>query len=332
MRIPFPPRNGTAVAIAGVMLVAACQGTVTTPPTASLTSAATPSGAPLSGDIRIDGSSTVYPITEAIAEEFPVENPSVRVTVAFSGTSGGFKKFCAGETDANDASRPIKQEEVDECQGAGVTPVELPVAYDGLSVMVNPANDWVTCLTVSQLKLIWDSGSAVQTWADVDPSWPAENINLYGPGADSGTFDYFTEVINGEVDRSRSDYTQSEDDNSLVQGVAGDRDALGYFGYAYYQPNKDRLKIVPIDAEKGGGCVEPTAETISAGTYAPLSRPLFIYPSKEALQRPEVEAFFRYYLANVDSFLGTGEGQVGYVPAHADLKAEAQANLEAALQ
>jgi len=325
VRLPFPLRI-PAVAIAGVMLVAACQGTATSPPTS------TPSGPVLSGEIEIDGSSTVYPVTEAIAEEFQIENPGVRVTVAFSGTGGGFKRFCAGETDANDASRPVKQDEIDTCKTAGVTPVELPVAYDGLSVMVNPANDWVTCLTVSQLRQIWDSGSTVRTWADVNPAWPAEKINLYGPGADSGTFDYFTEVINGEIDRSRSDYTQSEDDNSLVQGIAGDRNALGYFGYAYYQRNKDRLKVVAIDAEKGGGCVEPTAETISGGTYAPLSRPLFVYPSKEALQRPEVEAFFRYYLANVDSLLGTGEGQVGYIPAHEDLKAEAQRNLEAALQ
>jgi phosphate transport system substrate-binding protein len=306
--------------VATVIAAAACQGTATNPPTTGL-----------SGDIRIDGSSTVYPITEAIAEAFHDENGGVDVTVAFSGTSGGFKKFCAGETDANDASRPIKQEETDACAVANVTPVELPVAYDGLSVAVNPANDWVSCLTVSQLKLMWDQGSTVQNWSDVDPSWPAEKIKLYGPGADSGTFDYFTEVINGETDRSRSDYTQSEDDNSLVQGVAGDTDALGYFGYAYYQQNNDRLKIVPIDEEEGGGCVEPTAETISDGTYAPLSRPIFVYPSEEALQRPEVAAFFTYYLENVDSFLGTGEGQVGYIPLHPDLKAEAQADLDAAL-
>ena len=305
-----PPQPVIALAVAATMLGSACQGAAT---------------------IRIDGSSTVYPITEAVAEEFQVANPGVLVTVAFSGTSGGFKKFCAGDTDANDASRPVKQEEIDACAQAGVTPVELAVAYDGLSVVVNPDNDWVSCLTVSQLNLIWDVGSTVQTWADVDPAWPAEKINLYGAGADSGTFDYFTEVINGEVDRSRSDYTQSEDDNSLVQGVAGDTYALGYFGYAYYQESSDRLKIVAVDNEEGDGCVEPTPETISDVTYAPLSRPIFVYPSKEALQRPEVAAFFRYYLANVDSFLGTGEGQVGYIPTHPDLKAEAQANLEAAL-
>ena len=312
----------SALAVAAALIVGACQSTNTPGPT----------GPALSGRFLIDGSSTVYPITEAMAEEFQIANPGVAVTVAFSGTSAGFQKYCRGESVANDASRPIKQEEIDACLGAGITPVELPVAYDGLSVVVNPANDWVSCLTVSQLHLIWDQGSTVQMWADVDPSWPAERINLYGPGADSGTFDYFTEEINGETDRSRSDYTQSEDDNPLVQGVANDTYALGYFGYAYYQENRDRLKVVAIDADEGGGCVEPTAETISGGTYTPLSRPLFIYPSREALQRPEVEAFFRFYIDNVDLYLGTREGQVGYIPLHEDLKSEAQANLEAALQ
>jgi phosphate transport system substrate-binding protein len=327
VRFPISTRYA-ALAAAVVLTAAACGGAATPEPTGQVT----PTGEPLAGEFLIDGSSTVYPITEAIAEEFQLANQGVLVTVAFSGTSAGFQKFCRGESVANDASRPIKQEEIDACSTAGITPVELPVAYDGLSVMVNPANDWVSCLTVSQLNLIWDQGSPVQNWSDVDPSWPNEKINLYGPGADSGTFDYFTEEINGETDRSRSDYTQSEDDNSLVQGIAGDTYALGYFGYAYYQENADRLKVVPIDAEEGGGCVEPTPETISGLTYVPLSRPLFIYPSKEALQRPEVEAFFRYYLANVDALLGTGPGQVGYIQLHDDLKAEALSNLEAALQ
>ncbi|TAJ18926.1 MAG: PstS family phosphate ABC transporter substrate-binding protein, partial [Dehalococcoidia bacterium] len=271
---------------------------------------------PLSGEIAIDGSSTVYPITAAVAEEFQIENPDVKVTVAFSGTGGGFKKFCskgADATDATDASRPIKgtdkpgadgqlgtaDDELSEatlCANAGIEPVELKVAYDGLSVVVNPANDFVDCLTTAELKAIWDQGSTVTTWADVRAGWPARKIELFGPGADSGTFDYFTEVVNGEAKRSRSDYTPSEDDNALVQGVANDDNGLGYFGFAYFEENADKLKLVPIDS--GGGCVSPSIETIKDGTYAPLSRPLFVYPSAQALARPEVAAYFTYYLDN----------------------------------
>ena len=326
----------SVLAIAAVLTVAACGSSgATTAPTAAPTTAPTTAGtaapttAALSGDIRIDGSSTVYPVTEAIAEEFQAKYPGVRVTVAFSGTSGGFKKFCAGETDANDASRPIKQAEIDACKAVPYTPVELAVAYDGLTVMVNPANDFVDCLTVAELNKIWDSGSTVKTWKDVRPEWPAEEIGLYGPGADSGTFDYFTEEINGETDRIRSDFTQSEDDNALVQGIAGDVHALGFFGYAYYVENADKLKAIGVDDEEGSeGCVLPKPETINDGTYTPLSRPIFIYPAVETLQRAEVAEFFRFYLDNVNSILGTGEGQVGYIPVPDELAATARKNLE----
>ena len=311
------------LSLAAVLAVAACSssGATAAPTGAPGGATAAPSAdASLSGEIVIDGSSTVYPVTEAVAEEFQKANPGVRVSVAFSGTGGGFKKFCAGETDANDASRPIKtkdtadaKSEATMCQEKGIDPVELQVAYDGLTVVVNPQNTWVTCLTTDELKKIWDQGSTVATWADVRPDWPAEPIKLFGPGADSGTFDYFTEVINGEVDRSRSDYTQSEDDNALVQGVAGDKGGLGYFGFAYFEENTDKLKAVQIDG--GAGCVEPNRETIASNEYKPLSRPLFVYPSKQSLARPEVAAFFRYYLDNVNTYVD----EVGYVTAPADI-------------
>jgi phosphate transport system substrate-binding protein len=319
-------RGTAAVLLCASLLLAACGG-----PPSGATSGPGGTGQALSGQIRIDGSSTVYPITEAIAEEFQEQNPGVRVTVAFSGTGGGFKKFCAGETDANDASRPIKTEdsateksEATACKETAVEPVELPVAIDGLSVMVNPQNTFVDCLTTAELKKIWDQGSAVRMWSDVRAVFPRQPIKLYGPGADSGTFDYFTEVINGEVDRSRSDYTQSEDDNALARQIAGDPNALGYFGFAYYEANRDKLRLVKVDS--GSGCVAPDAQTINSGTYKPLSRPLFVYPSKAALQRPEVEAFFKFYLANVSRVAS----EVGYIPLPADRLASAQAALSAA--
>lgn len=312
---------GAAVALAACGGPTASPGAGTAPPSSD-----DPSVTPLSGEVAIDGSSTVYPITEAVAEEFQKANPSVRVTVAFSGTGGGFKKFCNGETDLNDASRPIKDEESATCAGKGIEPLELGVATDGLSVLVNPTNTWATCLTTAELRAIWDQGSTVATWSDIRPEWPGEPINLYGPGADSGTFDYFTEAINGTAKQSRADYVQSEDDNALVTGVAGDRYALGYFGYAYYEENQDKVKLVAIDG--GGGCVTPTAETINDGSYRPLSRPLFIYPSVEALQRSEVAAFVQYYLDNVDVFVR----EVGYIEAHADVLAASRAALAAALR
>ncbi|UCF18747.1 MAG: PstS family phosphate ABC transporter substrate-binding protein [Gemmatimonadota bacterium] len=266
----------------------------------------------LSGAVRIDGSSTVFPITEAVAEEFQRENSEVRVTVGISGTGGGFKKFCSGETDISDASRQIKDTEIEACAAEGIEPIEITVGYDGLAVMVNPANDFVDCLTVDELKRIWEPGSQVTTWQDVRSFWPAEEIKLYGPGTDSGTFDYFTEAIVGEEDASRPDFTASEDDNVLVQGVTGDRYSLGYFGYAYYAENTDKLKLVAVDG--GAGCVAPAEATVKDGTYAPLSRPLFIYVKEQSLQRPEVMAFVEYTLMNAAELVP----QVGYVALGAD--------------
>ncbi len=269
-------------------------------------------GAGLSGTVTGDGSSTVFPITQAVAEEFTATNPDVQISVGISGTGGGFEKFCAGETDIQDASRPIEQEEIDLCEQNGVEYVELQVALDGLSVVVNPANDWAACLTVDQLKAIWEPGSEVERWSDVDPGFPDRPITLYGPGTDSGTFDYFTDAIVGEEGASRSDYTASEDDNVLVQGVAGDENALGYFGYAYYEENRDKLKIVAVDG--GSGCVEPTPETINDGSYAPLSRPLFVYVSKAALANPAVVAFMDFYMETSQALVS----DVGYVPLDPD--------------
>ncbi len=248
----------------------------------------------LSGSVQIDGSSTVFPIAEAIAEEFQIANGGVRVTVGVSGSGGGFKRFCAGETDISNASRPIRESEIEACEAAGIGFTQLSVAWDGLSIIANPANEFLTCLTTAELQRIWGPNSTVRTWRDVRPSWPAEQIRLYGPGTDSGTFDYFTETINGESGASRPDFQASEDDNILVQGVSGDRYALGYFGYAYYAENAERLKLVAVDG--GSGCVLPTHETIESGTYAPLSRPLFVYVSHRALERHEVRAYVDFML------------------------------------
>jgi len=248
----------------------------------------------ISGTVEIDGSSTVFPIAEAVAEEFQILNPDVRVTVGFSGSGGGFERFCAGETDISNASRPINQREVDACAAAGIDFTQVSVAWDGLSVIVNPANTFVTCLTTAELQRIWEPGSTVATWRDVRSNWPDEEINLYGPGTDSGTFDYFTETINGESGASRPDFQASEDDNILVQGVAGDQYALGYFGYAYYAENSNRLKLVQVDG--GGGCVAPSDATIEDGTYAPLARPLFVYVKHSSLARPEVLAYVSFML------------------------------------
>ncbi len=261
----------------------------------------------LAGSIAIDGSSTVYPITMAVAEEFQKIHPEVRVTVGVSGTGGGFKKFIAKETDISDASRPIKDEEKEAAEEAGIQFKEIVVAYDGLSVLVNPANDWVDSLTVEELNMIWNKDSKVKTWKDVKAEWPDEEIKLYGPGSDSGTFDYFTEEINGEGGNIRPDYTASEDDNVLVTGIAGDKYALGFFGYAYYVENTDKLKAVAIDG--GNGPVLPTQTTIEDGSYSPLSRPIFIYPNLESLERPEVAEFVKYYLTEGKEVIPS----VGYV-------------------
>ena len=263
--------------------------------------------------IKIDGSSTVYPITETIAEEFQkAKKGSVKVTVGISGTGGGFKKFCRGETDISNASRPILKKEMDACKESGIEYIELPVAYDGLAVMVNPKNTWVKSMTVSELKTIWEPAAAgkITKWNHVKAEWPDAPLKLYGPGADSGTFDYFTEVIVGKAKSSRGDFTASEDDNILVQGIAGDKNALGFFGLAYYEENKDKLKLVPIVNPKTGKEVTPTEQTVMDGTYQPLSRPIFIYVNKKATEKPEVKEFVEYYLKNAAKLVK----QVKYVP------------------
>lgn len=272
-------------------------------------------GKKLSGTVLIDGSSTVFPITEAVAEEFQAANPDVRVTVGVSGTSGGFKKFIPGETDINDASRKIKDKEVTSIKEKGFEAIELPVAYDGITVVVNKENTFVDYLTVEELNKLWAPESKVKTWSEVREGWPAEEIKLYGPGTDSGTFGYFTEAINGEEGASRSDYTASEDDNVLVQGVAGDKNALGYFGFAYFEENQDKMKAVPIKENKDAQAIAPSMETINKGSYKPLSRYLYIYASSKALaDKPEVKAFTQYYLENAAEM----SKAVGYVPLPAD--------------
>ncbi len=266
-----------------------------------------PATSQLSGTIEGDGSSTVFPISEAVAEEFRKVQPRVDVVVGISGTGGGFKKFCNGETDFNDASRPIKDEEKQACAAKGIEYVEFEIAFDGLSVMVNPASSFVDCLTVAELKSIWQPASAVKNWKDVRPGLPDKPLTLYGPDTDSGTFDYFTEVINGKAKDSRADYTASSDDNTLVQGIAGDNNALGYFGFAYYEENTDKLKLLGVDS--GAGCIKPSRDAILNKTYSPLSRPLFVYVRKDALQRPEVQGFMRFYLEHGKELVD----EVGYV-------------------
>ena len=258
-------------------------------------------GSALNGSITIDGSSTVAPLSEAAAELFQEENPGVKVTVGTSGTGGGFEKFCAGETDISDASRPIKDdEEAPICKKAGIGYSEVQVANDGLAVVVNPQNDWVKCLTVDHLKKIWDKDSTAKSWKDVDPSFPDEELQLFGPGTDSGTFDFFTDQINGEEGRSRSDYQASEDDNVTVQGVSGSKGGLGYFGLSYALANEGKVKAVPV-GESTDACVEPTSESVQAGEYKPLSRPLFIYPSAKSMKKPHIQAFVDFYLENATS-------------------------------
>jgi phosphate transport system substrate-binding protein len=279
----------------------------------------------LSGKISADGSSTVFPIMEALAEEFGKQAGGVDITVDFSGTGGGFKRFCAGETDISDASRPIKDEEMATCAENGVSYYTFEIAYDGIALVVNPENDWVTCLTVDQLHQMWAKDSTVKKWSDIDPSWPSEDIALYGPGTDSGTYDYFTQQINGEEGVSREDYTPSEDDNVLVEGVAGDKNALGFFGLAYYEQNQDRLKLVQVDG--GNGCVAPSAETVQNLTYAPLSRPLFLYVSANSLTRPEVQEFMRFSVAEANVYTE----EVGYVDSPLKVYTDDQAKLEAAI-
>ncbi len=271
----------------------------------------------LSGEIDIDGSSTVFPITEAVAEEFGIlTKGNVRITVGISGTGGGFKKFCNSETVVSDASRPVKAQEVTLCSDAGVNFIEIPVAIDGLTMMVNPDNDFAECMTVDELNTVWkpEAEDVVTNWNQVRDGFPDLELELYSPGTASGTFDYFTETVNGESQASRGDMTSSEDDNVLVQGISGDRGSLGYFGYAYYAENTDRLKAVAIDG--GSGCVTPTDETINNGTYAPLSRPLFIYVREDAANIPHLRAFVEYYLSAEGRML---VAETGYIPFQDDV-------------
>ena len=260
--------------------------------------------------VKIDGSSTVYPVTEAVAEEFQkAKRGAIKVTVGIAGTGGGFKKFCRGETDISDASRPILKQEMDVCKQAGIEYVELPVAFDALTVMVNPKNNWAPSMTVAELKKIWEPAAQgkIMNWNQIRSSWPDAPLKLYGAGADSGTFDYFTEAITGKAKASRGDFTASEDDNVLVQGIANDRNALGFFGFAYYAENQDKLKAVAVDGGKGP--VLPSAKTVEDGTYQPLSRPIFIYVSKKSLGKPEVKEFVEFYLKNAPKLVK----QVKYV-------------------
>jgi phosphate transport system substrate-binding protein len=265
--------------------------------------------------IQIDGSSTVYLITEAIAEEFRHEVKGINVTVGVSGTGGGFQKFCRGETDISDASRPITATEIAACKAKGLEYLELPIAYDGLTVVVNPKNTWAQSMTVAELKKLWEPAAqnTITRWNHIRPEWPDKEIHLFGAGVDSGTFDYFTEAIVGKTDASRGDYTSSEDDNMLVQGIAGDEYALGFFGFAYYEENKTKLRAVGIDDEKpdnGAGPILPTPESISGGTYRPLSRPIFIYVNVKSLERPSVKTLVDFYVQHVPKL----SREVGYVP------------------
>jgi phosphate transport system substrate-binding protein len=261
--------------------------------------------------VEIDGSSTVFPVTEAVAEEFQkAKKGKIKVTVGISGTGGGFKKFCRGESDISNASRPILKQEMEACKGAGVEYIELPVAFDALTVIVNPKNNWAPSMTVAELKKIWEPAAQgkVTNWNQVRDKWPNAPLKLFGAGADSGTFDYFTEAITGKAKSSRGDFTASEDDNVLVQGVANDVNALGFFGYAYYAENVKKLKAVAVDNGKGG--VIPSEKTVLDGTYQPLSRPIYIYVSKKALAKPEVREFAEFYLQHAPKLVK----EVKYVP------------------
>ena len=279
----------------------------------------------LTGEIVSDGSSTVGPMTQAVAEEFAAQAPNVQISVDISGTGGGFERFCNGETDLQNASRAIADEERANCAANGVEWYEFEVAYDGVTVVTNPENTWATCLTTDQLKQLWIKESPAMTWADLNPEWPADTVNLYGPGTDSGTFDFFVETILGEDD-VREDFTPSEDDNVLVEGVSGDVNGLGYFGAAYYEANQDILSAVGIDAGDGN-CVLPTPETIQDGTYAPLSRPLFVYLKADSLTRPEVLEFTRFYLNEAAALAA----DVGYVASPADVYTADVEKFEAAV-
>jgi len=290
----------------------------------AVTLASVPAFSQGASTIKIDGSSTVFPITEAVAEDFQAANRGVNVTVGISGTGGGFEKFCGGETDISNASRPIKQAEIDKCKAANIEFIELPIAYDALTVVVNPRNSWASTLTTAELKTMWEPAAQgkITNWNQVRSSFPNAPLKLFGPGTDSGTFDYFTEAIVGKAKESRADYTASEDDNVLVQGVSRDANALGYFGFAYYTENQQKLKAVGIDS--GSGAVIPSAAHVEDGTYKPLSRPLFIYVKKASASRPEVQNFVNYFLNNTNLI-----SEVGYIPLPANAYKVASSNFEA---
>jgi phosphate transport system substrate-binding protein len=326
---PIARRHAAGVALlAGAIVLAACGGD---------------GEGGLRGEIDIDGSSTVFPISQAVAEDFHKEHPGARISVGLSGTGGGFDKLCRGEIQISNASRPIEPDEVEACRANGIAVTELSVAADGLSIVVHPDNDWVDCLTIEQLHQIWKPESTVERWSDLDPAWPDEKMRLFGPGTDSGTFDYFTETINGAAGASRADYAASEDDNVLVQGVEGDEHALAYLGFAYYVENQERLKVLAVDG--GAGCVTPAPDTVRDSTYAPLSRPLFVYVNNAALvpsqpdARPTtlaagatpvtesiVAAFLRYYLIEGPEIIPF----IGYVPLDPAVYAEQLRKLDAA--
>lgn len=280
------------------------------------------SGGASSRLIEIDGSSTVFPISQAMAEEFQIAGErAVRVSVGVSGTGGGFQRFCNGETDITNASRRIDEAEAASCRAEGIEPVELQIARDGLTLVVHPSNDWVACVSVAELRRVWMPGSEIERWSQLRPDWPDEELKLYGPDTDSGTFDYFTAAVVGEAGASRGDYTASADDNVLVGGVSGDPGALGYFGYAYFEDNREQLRAIEVDG--GEGCVAPSRETILNGTYAPLARPMYIYVRRDALDRSEVRAFVHFYLEQAATLIP----ETGYIPLEPEAYAEIRARI-----
>ncbi|WP_336209534.1 PstS family phosphate ABC transporter substrate-binding protein [Nonomuraea sp. LPB2021202275-12-8] len=318
--------SAAATAAIVVALSAACGGTNTTPPAGDGTASAAATqgaGTELAGQVKADGSSTVAPLTSAAAEFFAEEQPKINVTVGTSGTGGGFEKFCNGETDISNASRPIKDEEKAACETKGVKFTELTVATDALTVVVNKENTWATCLTTAQLKKMWEPAAEgkITTWKQVDPKFPDEPLKLFGAGTDSGTFDYFTDEINGEEGASRKDYSPSEDDNVTVQGVTGSKGGLGYFGFTYFEENADKLKAVEIDS--GEGCVAPSVEAAQNGKYTPLARPLFVYPSAAAAKRPEVVAFLDFYINNISKITTDAK----YIPLNSEQEAKLKTDL-----
>jgi len=312
IRLDLLPRAGSfASAVIAALAMVACAGSEQAPKLQSSPASVAEVGN-FSEQVRVDGSSTVYLISEAMADEFQRKNANVQLTVNLSGTGGGFERFCNGETDVSGASRPIKASEVEACKAKGIEYIELPIAYDGLAMVVNPKNNWATCITVDDLKKAWEpkAQGKINRWNQVRSAWPDAPLVLFGAGKDSGTYDYFTEAIVGKEDASREDFTASEDDNDLVQGVANDPNAMGFFGVAYYQQNQDKLKLVAVDS--GNGCVVPNPETVTNGTYQPLARPLFIYVNKMAAKRPNVNAFVQFYLDAQNA--QTLVSEVGYIP------------------